>query len=331
MAAVSTRENGKPGPAHVGFGIGSSNYFNLPFWVAQHTGLFDQYGVCPEPDVYHSIEEADAGLRSGRFPLAFQATEGVITAVEQGAPLRIIGGNLERLPFSFIGTPDVNSVAGLRGKIIGVSSLAAGTSSLLRGFLEEQAGLRYGTDYDMRAVGMIPRRWALLQAGKINAGLQGIPLDIVAVEAGFHVIGDIRSYAGELEFASLVVNTDWAAVNRELVHNFMRAMVAAHVWLARNREASADIAVRETGIERRHALLSWDAYVEGKIFPADGDVSMPGLRAMIELTAQVRDNRSRTGMSPASYVDRSYYLAAKELSLGLTIMSIESDWAGSGG
>ena len=64
MAAVSTRENGKPGPAHVGFGIGSSNYFNLPFWVAQHTGLFDQYGVCPEPDVYHSIEEADAGLRS---------------------------------------------------------------------------------------------------------------------------------------------------------------------------------------------------------------------------------------------------------------------------
>jgi ABC-type nitrate/sulfonate/bicarbonate transport system substrate-binding protein len=328
---MSMREKGKQAMAGVRFGIGSSNYFNMPFWVAQRTGLFDQYGVSPEPDVYNSIEEADEGLRSERFPLAFQSTEAVITAVEQGAPMRIIGGNLERLPFSFISTPDVNSLVGLRGKIIGVSSLAAGTSSLLRGFLEQQAGLRYGTDYDMRAVGMIPTRWALLQDGKINAGLQGIPMDIVAVEAGFHVIGDIRSYVGELEFASLAVNTDWAAAHRELVHNFMRAMVAAHVWLARNREASADIAVREMGIERRHASLSWDAYVEGKIFPPDGDVSMPGLRAMIELTAQVHGNRSRSGMFPASYVDRSYYLAAKKLSLGLTIMSTESDWAGSGG
>jgi ABC-type nitrate/sulfonate/bicarbonate transport system substrate-binding protein len=302
--------------AAVKFGIGSSNYFNMPCWVAQHTRLFEKHGITLQPDVYHSIEEADEGLRGGRFPLAFQATEGAITSIEQGAPLKIIGGNLERLPFSFIGTPDVDSVAGLRGKVIGVSSLAAGTSSLLRGFLEQEAGLKYGTDYDMRAVGMIPTRWALLKEGKINAGLQGIPLDIIAVEAGFRVIGDIRSYVGELEFASLVVNTDWAAGNRGLVCDFMRALVSAHVWLGRNREASADITVREMEIERRHALLAWDAYVEGGIFPADGDVSTAGLRAMIELTAQVRGNSARTGTSPESYVDRSYYLAAKELSLG---------------
>jgi ABC-type nitrate/sulfonate/bicarbonate transport system substrate-binding protein len=302
--------------AAVKFGVGSSNYFNMPCWVAQHTGLFGKHGISLRPDVYHSIEEADEGLRDGRFPLAFQATEGVITAIEQGAPLTIIGGNLERLPFSFIATPDVDSVAGLRGKVIGVSSLAAGTSSLLRGYLEQEAGLRYGADYDMRAVGMIPTRWALLKKGKINAGLQGIPLDIIAVEAGFNVIGDIRSYVGELEFASLVVNTDWAAGNRDLVGNFVRAMVEAHAWLADNREASADIAVLEMDIERRHALLAWDAYVEGGIFPADGDVSAAGLRAMIELTARVRGNNARIGTSQESYVDRSYYLAAKGLSLG---------------
>jgi ABC-type nitrate/sulfonate/bicarbonate transport system substrate-binding protein len=302
--------------ASVKFGVGSSNYFNMPCWVAQHTQLFKKRGISFEPEVYHSIEEADEGLRSGRFPLAFQATEAVITAIEQGAPLKIIGGNLERLPFSFIGTPDVDSVAGLRGKIIGVSSLAAGTSSLLRGFLEQEAGLKYGADYDMRAVGMIPTRWALLRDGKINAGLQGIPMDIIAVEGGFHVIGDIRSYVGELEFASLVVNTDWAAGNRDLVRNFMCAMVGAHAWLAHNREASADIAVLEMGIERRHALLAWDAYVEGGIFPADSDVSAAGLQAMIELTAQIRGNSARIGTPYASYVDRSYYLAAKDLSLG---------------
>jgi ABC-type nitrate/sulfonate/bicarbonate transport system substrate-binding protein len=298
--------------ASVKFGIGSSNYFNMPCWVAQHTQLFRKYGISLEPDVYHSIEEADEGLRSGRFPLAFQATEAVISAVEQGAPMTIIGGNLERLPFSFIGTPDVNSVADLRGKVIGVSSLAAGTSSLLRAFLKDEAGLRYGTDYDMRAVGMIPTRWALLQDGKINAGLQGIPLDIIAVEAGFHVIGDVRSYAGELEFASLTVNTHWAADNRDIVLSFTRAMVSAYVWLAHHREASSDIAVQEMGIEQRHALLAWDAYVEGRIFPADGDISAAGLQAMIELSGQVRGNTGRTGASYLSYVDRSYYLAARE-------------------
>ena len=78
----------------VKFGIGTTNYFNMPCWVAQHTGLFEKYGISLEPDVYLSIEEADEGLRSGRFPLAFQATEAVISAAEDGAPLKIIGGNL---------------------------------------------------------------------------------------------------------------------------------------------------------------------------------------------------------------------------------------------
>lgn len=297
----------------VKFGIGSSNYFNLPCWVAEHTGLFAKYGISIEPEVYHSIEEADAGLRDGRFPLAFQSSEAVIVAIEQGAPMKIIGGNLERLPFSFIGTPDVSSVADLRGKVIGVSSLAAGTSSLLRAFLEDEAGLKYETDYDMRAVGMIPTRWKLLQQGEINAGLQGIPLDVIAAEAGFHVLGDIRSYVGELEFASLTVNTDWAADDRELVFSFVRAMVEAHRWLARNREASSEIAAREMRIERRHAQFAWDAYVPGRIFPADGDISAAGLRAMLELSGQVRDNDGRIVTPYESLVDRSYYLAARTL------------------
>jgi hypothetical protein len=66
------------------------------------------------------------------------------------------------------------------------------------------------------------------------------------------------------------------------------------------------------GIEQRHALLAWDAYVEGRIFPAGGDISAAGLQAMIELSGQVRGNAGRTGASYLSYVDRSYYLAARE-------------------
>jgi ABC-type nitrate/sulfonate/bicarbonate transport system substrate-binding protein len=294
----------------INFGIASRNYFNMPFWVAQHRGFFIQENIDVECETIEHIPDMDSHVRSGRFQFAYNATEQVVLSIEQGASVAVVGGNVERLPFSFIARRDVRDIAGLRGRTIGVSSLDSGTSSLLRRFLSKH-GLSYQHDYAMVAVGPIITRWAMLQSGEIAAGLQGIPLNYVALDSGYIDLGDIAEGIDAFEFTSLVVNTKWAATRRDVAVRFMRAMIRSHEWLFANRDEATAIAVAETGLDFRYAQRAWDDFTSRAIFPRDADVSVTGVKTLLSLTAQVRDLQDRSGDSHSRYIDRSFLLDAR--------------------
>ena len=290
----------------VEFGVASRNYFNMPAWVALHQGFFVREGLQVVPQVVEHIDETDEYLRNGSIKIAYQATEQVLVAVDAGEPLILIGGNIRKLPFTFIARPEVKDIAGLRGRVIGVSSLGSGTSSILRNFLEKK-DLRYQKDYKMRAVGPIAARWELLQSGEIDAGLQGIPMNYVALEAGFIDLGDYGMGEGSLEFASVATNTEWASKNRDVVVRFMRALGSAHSWIYGNRFAALEIAFQETGIPTEHLNRAWDDYTGREIFSRDGQVDIEGLDNLLRITAAVRSLARRKTRPATDYVDSSFY------------------------
>ncbi len=154
------------------FAAVSRNYFNMPIWIAQHAGFLEDERIDIAIELHEGIDEVTNRLRDGRVQLAFGVTENVILNSEAGGNLEIIGGNVNKLPFSFIARKGISSFEQLRGKTVGVSSIEAGSSSLVMQMLADQ-GLRYPEDYRLRAVGPILTRWKMLQSGEIDAGLQG--------------------------------------------------------------------------------------------------------------------------------------------------------------
>ena len=100
----------------------------------------------------------------------------------------------------------IEGIAGLRGKRIGVSSLRAGSSSLIMKLLA-QHGLHSPGDCELVACGPILARWDLLRSGGIDAGLQGAPLHRMALDQGFVSLAEPRD---AFQFASLDVDTRWA-------------------------------------------------------------------------------------------------------------------------
>jgi ABC-type nitrate/sulfonate/bicarbonate transport system substrate-binding protein len=62
------------------------------------------------------------------------------------------------LPFSLIGAKHIKSIEDLRGGTVGVSSLEAGSSSLILKIFEAH-GLTYPGDYRLLACGPILARW----------------------------------------------------------------------------------------------------------------------------------------------------------------------------
>jgi ABC-type nitrate/sulfonate/bicarbonate transport system substrate-binding protein len=292
------------------FAAVSRNYFNLPIWIAQHRGLFADEGLEIAIELYEGVDEVTNRLRDGRAQLAYGITEHVVLDRDAGGFLGIVGGNVNKLPFSLISGKNVRTFEDLRGKTVGVSSIEAGSSSLVMKLLSAR-GLDYPRDYQMRAVGPILARWELLQSGQIDAGLQGAPLNYIAIDQGFNSLCEPRLEVPEFQFTSLNVDRRWAAANRDIMRKFMRAFVRAHHWFFANRAGTTPIAMQETGIDRDYAERAWDEYTTDEIFPRDGDASDAAVQALIEISSLIRAARRRVTSAAADYINREYLHEAR--------------------
>ncbi|MBC4016645.1 ABC transporter substrate-binding protein [Siccirubricoccus deserti] len=287
----------------------SRNYFNLPAWIALHAGLFAAEGLEVRIDHIEGIEEVNDRLRDGRAQLAYGVTEHVILDAEAGGRQRIIGGNVNRLPFSFIGRAGLRDYADLRGRRIGVSSLRAGSSSLIIKLLAAR-GLRYPEDFTLVPCGPILARWDMLRSGEIDAGLQGAPLDQIALDQGFVSLGNPREEVPDFQFTSLDVDAGWAEANRDTMLRFCRAFLRAHERFYTDQATASRLAMQESGIAQRYADRAWEQYTREAIFPRDGEASEAGVQALIDISALIRDLPARPRRA-ADYIDRGWLAAAR--------------------
>lgn len=292
------------------FAAVSRNYFNLPIWVAKHRGMFTEEGLDVTIELHEGVDEVTNRIRDGRAQLGYGITEHVILDSAAGGSLEIIGGNVNRLPFSFVAGKNIRTFEDLRGKTVGVSSIEAGSSSLVIKLLAAR-GLEYPRDYKLRAVGPILARWEMLQSGEIDAGLQGAPLNYIAIDQGFPSLCEPRLEVPHFQFTSLNVDSRWARSNADIMRPFMRAFVRAHQWFFANREGVTPIAIAETGIAESYTERAWDEYVKDEIFPIDGDASDAAVQALIDISSLIRAVPNRIKPSAADYINRDYLRTAQ--------------------
>jgi ABC-type nitrate/sulfonate/bicarbonate transport system substrate-binding protein len=289
------------------------NHFNLPIWVAQDMGLLRRWGIEADVFLHTSLDEVYARIKDGRAQIGRTSTEMVILDREQGGSQAIIAGNLNRLPFNFIAQPEIADVAGLRGKTIGVSSLAAGSSSLIMDLLADH-GLVYPGDYSLVAIGPMITRWDMLRSREIDAGLQGVPYNFVALEQGYRDLplgadGETGWYA----FTCYCTDVGWGETHRDLVERFLAATVEAYRVIFSADPAPDDIAhrhMKDYGFSREDCARARRFCVETGVFPADGDISTLAVERLIGLSAGIRDLQTRAHTQAEQYIDRSWLHAA---------------------
>ena len=287
----------------------SRNYFNLPIWIALDQGFFAAEGLAVTLEIHEPIDAVYERLRDGQVQFACGVTEHVILDRERGGRQEILAGNVNKLPFSFIGGKHIRSIEDLRGGTIGVSSIEAGSSSLILKMLAAH-GLKYPGDYRLLACGPILARWEKLQSGEIDAGLQGVPLNHIAIDAGFTDLGDPRALFPDFQFTSLNVDGGWARGNRQATIGFLRAWVRAHRWFFANRAGANRIAMAETGVGETYADRAWLECTQAGIFPIDGRASVAAVQTLIEVSALIRALPSRAAIRAESYINSSYIDAA---------------------
>ena len=277
-------------------GVVAPAYVNVPLWVAQERGFLERRGLSATERILGTTHGVTNALRDREVEIALTAPEGSIADAVAGGPLRVVAGLTDRPPLSMIALPRHHEFGDLRGGRIGTSSLTEGTRHVAERMLAAH-GLSYPADYDFALEGSHVERWKALQAGTIDAALQMIPYDTMAVDAGFTNLGPVTE-----EFALNAVCIRLPAERAELTP-FLQALAEAAEWFRGHVAESADIAAKRTSIEPRYALRACQALAADGVIPGDLR-SSPG--ALAAVTGALRSS----GLIPAEAPDPRDPLAA---------------------
>jgi len=235
---------------------------------------------------------------------AAAGVDALIGAYERGADLTMIGGMLNGLGLSMIGGKPYKTYADLRGTTIGTQTLTSGTGFALRLVLKAH-GLDYPRDYKLLNIGGATDRYQALTSGQISSTPVGLPLDLMAKQQGFNIIGYFADDLPNFQFAGYFVKRSWAEKNRTLAVRFMKAMASTMRWMMDNREAACAYLSKEMAISLEHCRYASDYNWKSRIWDHNADVNVEGVRTVIKLVAE-QGILKEPLPEPSKYIDQSF-------------------------
>ncbi len=278
----------------------------LPVYVAERQGFFAGNGIETETTLLPSVDKATAAIKDGAADIAITPPEGAIRDAVAGGNLRVVAGNVNRLPLSLIAHARFNRVEDLKGAVLGTSSLTEGTALYTMEVLRRH-GLNFPGDYTFNVVGLHPARWKALQEGTIDAAVQLIPLNFIAEDAGFRNLGEVTDYIPEIAFTTIIVDKRWAETNRTTIVDFLRALIQATAWMNDGANDTALLALMAEVIhaDGKYGRLSLDYMREKLVFPHDLSIPEAAFAKTVELM-QKAGFSSADAVRAHTVLDESY-------------------------
>ncbi len=288
----------------------------LPFFIGLKKGLYAKEGI--QVDLV-SVGRADIQLQAlvaGELHFANINADNIIVWNERtNGNLKVAAGSSNAAPYLLIGAKNIKKVEDLKGQRLGVASLTGGATSILLSYMKSK-GLFHPRDFSLAIIaGGTPARLSALESNAIAGAVLGIPFADVAVDKGFPRLGDTTEVISNYQFNNININPAWAEKNRPAVVKFIKGHIQALRWIYDHPADAADFLTKELGLQAPYARRGIDYYINNKVYPINGDVTLSGLKVNIEVQAQ--DGIIKGALPPPEkYIDLSYLRQAqKELGI----------------
>jgi ABC-type nitrate/sulfonate/bicarbonate transport system substrate-binding protein len=296
-------------PLRIGGGAGGFNW--LPVIAAERQGMFARRKLAIEVKRLGAVDKATAAVKSGEVDIAITPPEGAIRDCVRGGNLRIIAGNVNRLPLSLIANPRIRRFEDLRGARLGTSSMTEGTALYTMEVLR-QHGLHYPGDYEFSVVGVHPARWKALQEGSIDAAVQLIPLNFVAEDAGYLNLGEVSDHIPEIVFTAFIVDRTTAQRRRAQIVEFLRGVIEGTRWVLdpANDENLVALTKELTQAEGKYGRQALDYMRAKKVFSPELSIPDAAFATSIALMQRAGLADDRLTANARNVLDDSFRLAA---------------------
>ena len=171
----------------IGIGVSSVGRF-LPL-VGQAAGLFDRARLQVEIVNQRDEERAVPDIVSGATPMGTPNAPSLVFSVLEGSDIVIIGGLLNRPAFYLVAGSGIETVAGLKGKRVGINQPKRMAGMVMLALLRKW-GLAIGKDLEVVDSGINDRSFEILLEKKIDAALLPPEKAFLAEALGLRLIAD---------------------------------------------------------------------------------------------------------------------------------------------
>jgi ABC-type nitrate/sulfonate/bicarbonate transport system substrate-binding protein len=285
-----------------------------PIYVAKDQKFFEKNGLDFEEIIIRGATNTTRAVLSNTVPVGRINPDYVITAMEKGAKVKIIGGALDKIPYNLMARPEIKSGADLKGKTIGVSSLTGGTTLMLHEVMEEAFKLKEN-DYKLLVVGTSPDRYAALKGGSVQATFMGPPFNIRAKKEGFTDLAVWHDYLGPIQFVTTFAHIDYLKAHRSETVTYLKSIIQATQWVYDPKNKEKAIALHMKILKSKPEIAESDyKYVieEFKPFSPEGAVSDAGMKKTMALRVADGMYKGKKVPSYTDYLDTSLVDEAKK-------------------
>lgn len=281
VAAVIVFFPGVPFAAeHVVIGTPSRGLFEFPAVVAMRKGFYREEGL--EVDkVQMQPAVAVKALMSGDIDYLL-AWGSAVRAAVTGIPIKAVVGMVSRPLHVLIARPDIKTAKDLKGKTIGVDSVA-GTVDYLSRVAVRHYGLEPERDVKIIVTGESPTRLAALRAGSIDATAIDVAFAMKAEDEGFKrllYLGDVI----ELPLSGIAVMDKKLQSQRDQVKKVVRATMRGTRFMKQNRSETVQMLSDYLRIAPSQAAKAYDTSIQS--FTDDGIISDNGVNLDVQLTKE---------------------------------------------
>jgi ABC-type nitrate/sulfonate/bicarbonate transport system substrate-binding protein len=279
--------------------------------IAHQKGFFSREQVKLElVPIAGGTDKMVAALDQGAVDVTQTATPYLIRAALAGSDAIAIAGETANPVYSLIAQPQIEDLAGLKGKTLGL--LPVDTISISMRKLLALKGLGEA-DYSVKELVGTPVRFDCLKRGECDAVPLGQPEDFVAIEQGYRRLGVSTEAVAAFQFQVVAVRRAWAQANKEAVVGFVRALAAAFRFIhdPANRGEVTKAIVGLTGSSDQIARQTLALYFEPDrgVVPRQAEIDLKGLAQVIAFMGEGGAIKPPLPQ-PERFVDLQYLRAA---------------------
>ena len=285
---------------------------SLYLFIANKQGFFARENIAIETvQIAGGTGNMVAALDRGEVDVTQTATPYLIQAVLKGSPAAAIAGTTANPIYSLIAKPSIQSVAGLKGKLIGLS-LPIDTISISMRKLLVLKGLG-DADYRIKELVGTPLRAACLKGGECDAVPLGQPEDLIAIKDGYRRLGLSTEAVASFQFEVLAARRDYAQAHADTMIRFVRALADAFRFIRdpAHRDDAVNAIVELTGAPADIARATLALYLDPDrgVLPRQAEIDLKGLQQVIAFMGEGGTIKPPLP-GPEQFVDRQYLRAA---------------------
>src|SRR5579864_5698176 len=199
---------------------------NQMVWpVAKDAGYFDKYGLNFDLSYLNGSTTAIAALVARDLEVASVAGSAIVGAQAAGQDLVMVAGFLNQAVFRVMASSDIQNLDDLKGQTIAVTRVGQADYFAWQTVIARQGW----SDTDLKFVNAndVAGQVGLLQQGQVVAIAVSPPNDVLATEAGAHLLLDTATLNEPEQNVGFGTTRDYLSANRPAVVSIVKASVEA--------------------------------------------------------------------------------------------------------